>query len=107
MLTLTDNLIRAGQTNNGGWNKKQLHLLGISWPPTKGWKLKVIGQEITEEHYEEFLSLKNKRFKKKKRRQPSFFDDNKEFNQEVWAHLNAIYDEQHKTNRSITFGRSL
>lgn len=33
MITLEDT-----KSSNGGWSKAQLALLGVPWPPVKGWK---------------------------------------------------------------------
>lgn len=37
------------QTPNGGYNKKQLTLLGVPWPPKRGWKHDVLEIEISDE----------------------------------------------------------
>jgi hypothetical protein len=52
-MIITDEwLINAAPT--GGYNKQQLNILGIEWPPCKGWKGKVIGKELCEEKVKEF-----------------------------------------------------
>lgn len=33
--------IEALKTERGGWTKKALESLGVSWPPQKGWKKKL------------------------------------------------------------------
>ena len=43
----------------GGYNKKQLKILGIEWPPQKGWKNKVIGNDFCEEKVKEFKNCIN------------------------------------------------
>ncbi|QYJ20198.1 hypothetical protein KYT87_21335 [Achromobacter sp. ES-001] len=48
MLVTNDWLLRW-QTPNGGYNKKQLTLLGVPWPPRRGWKYDVLDAEITDE----------------------------------------------------------
>ncbi len=40
---------------NQGFNKLQLHFLGLNWPPEKGWCKKLVGTEITELDYERFV----------------------------------------------------
>ena len=52
---LTKWMIENGLSSNGGFNKKQLEILGIEWPPQKGWKTSVIGQTVTKEDYQQFL----------------------------------------------------
>jgi hypothetical protein len=37
-------------TENGGWTRRQLDALGVSWPPAKGWLSKAIGQPLSEPH---------------------------------------------------------
>lgn len=58
MITLTEEMIRVGESSRGGYNKKQLAILGIDWPPTKGWKSSMIGKSITEETYQHFIEAK-------------------------------------------------
>lgn len=56
-----------------GVTKDQLMVLGISWPPRKGWKKRLIGTEIDELAYARFLSLKKtKQQKRKKRKQKKY-----------------------------------
>lgn len=55
MVTITNDLIVAGVSGAGGWNRKQLEILGVAWPPRRGWKWAVIGKQITEEQYQEFI----------------------------------------------------
>ena len=46
MPLVTKKHIELAKTKNGGWTKKQLEILGISWPPYKGWKNDVIKNHI-------------------------------------------------------------
>ncbi len=59
-VTVTSELIDSGRSGTGGWNMKQIQLLGISWPLTKGWKSQAIGREITKADAELFVSLRGK-----------------------------------------------
>ena len=34
--------IESMKTANGGWNKKDLISLGVTWPPIAGWQKKLI-----------------------------------------------------------------
>ena len=43
----TKQLIETLKTKNGGWTKKDLAKLGISWPPPKGWKKKLESSKNT------------------------------------------------------------
>lgn len=48
-MKVTDEWLLRWQTPNGGYNRKQLTLLGVPWPPKRGWKHDVLGREISEE----------------------------------------------------------
>lgn len=54
-MKLTRQLIDQGKSARGGWNAKQLAVLGIAWPPLKGWPARLEGQEISDEQYQQFL----------------------------------------------------
>jgi hypothetical protein len=57
-MKITKEFIESGRSEKGGWSKFQLELLGISWPPAKGWKNKVIGNELSEDLARKFLNSK-------------------------------------------------
>lgn len=42
MMKLTKDEIEAAKTSKGGWTKATLERWGISWPPTKDWKKKLL-----------------------------------------------------------------
>ncbi len=44
------------RTEKGGWTKNQLEILGLTWPPKKGWQDKVIGKELSEALCINFIS---------------------------------------------------
>lgn len=56
-MVITSTLINAGQSPRGGWNAKQLQLLGEQWPPTPGWQSRVEGQTIDSRDAERFIDL--------------------------------------------------
>ena len=60
-MIITNELINAAKTEKGGWTKAQLMVIGINWPPSKGWKETVLGLEISEEKARLFVELKNKK----------------------------------------------
>jgi hypothetical protein len=66
MQIITNKLIEQGKSDRGGWNKKQLAILGIKWPPKQGWKWEIIGNIISEAGIMEFLSLRNKNINRRK-----------------------------------------
>lgn len=62
MVEITRNmLVEATKNGNDSFialNTDQLNLLGISWPPKRGWVRELIGKEMTEEDVELLLALK-------------------------------------------------
>ena len=62
---ITLEIIEQGQSKEGGWNQAQLEILGVPWPPIKGWKTRLCGDELTQEEHDKFLSLKGDAGKKK------------------------------------------
>lgn len=57
-ITLTNELIEQGKSNEGGWTRRQLELLGVSWPLKKGWKETLITKRIDRKKFDEFIQLK-------------------------------------------------
>lgn len=43
MRRLTEQEINAAKTPRGGWTRAQLAAWGVSWPPRKGWRKKLLG----------------------------------------------------------------
>ena len=58
MTKITDELLESGRSESGGWSRAQLHLIGVAWPPPKGWKRTAIGREVPDEVAAEFVSLR-------------------------------------------------
>ena len=54
------------KTPKGGYNKKQVEALGLSWPLVSGWKTALVGNYITGEMADIFESQSVKPVKKKK-----------------------------------------
>lgn len=50
-----------------GWNRDQIELLGIEWPPRHGWKLRVIGKMVDRLVAERFAALKDTELKARRR----------------------------------------
>ncbi|CAB3743596.1 hypothetical protein [Achromobacter kerstersii] len=48
-MKITNEWLLQWQTQNGGYNKRQLMLLGVGWPPKRGWKYDLFGLEIPNE----------------------------------------------------------
>ncbi len=60
LIKLSNKLIEKGKSINGGYSKHQLELLGIDWPPKKGWKKQIIGKQIQKNILDKFIELKDK-----------------------------------------------
>lgn len=68
-MILTDELLRSVATNGySGWNRKQLELLGVNWPPKSGWLYRLCGTEIPDDRWEVIKQLRGARLSKKKNR---------------------------------------
>jgi hypothetical protein len=50
----------AGSYGGKGFNAKQLALLGVEWPPQKGWLLRLVGSEVPDSIWEQVIALKGK-----------------------------------------------
>jgi len=59
MIRITVDLIQAGRSRRGAWTRKQLALIGVAWPPPKGWKRRIIGEPILESVATEFVALRD------------------------------------------------
>lgn len=46
MFTITAEWLEANKTSKGAYTQQQLLVLGVEWPPRKGWQKRVIGAEI-------------------------------------------------------------
>jgi hypothetical protein len=62
MFTITDEWLVTHATTEMGWTKAQLAVMGIAWPPVKGWKRSLIGKQITDDEKRRFESAKKKPF---------------------------------------------
>lgn len=57
-MKINEDCFRLWMTERGGFTRAQLNLLGVGWPPVRGWKTSLIGAEITGELYEKILTAK-------------------------------------------------
>lgn len=56
---VTEDFLKRGMSGQGGWNAKQFAILGIDWPPRKGWKYGIVNRLwLTPEDAETFLALR-------------------------------------------------
>lgn len=56
-MILTHEILENSRSPRGGWNRKQLELLGVAWPPVKGWKRKLIGTDMDDAKFAELMKL--------------------------------------------------
>lgn len=54
----TREVLEKGRSTRGGWSKAQLALLGIEWPPRKGWPQQVQGRHFPREVLQQFEALR-------------------------------------------------
>lgn len=50
-MVITFELINSVTTPRGGFTRKTLEALGVSWPPKSGWRYRLRGKHITDEAY--------------------------------------------------------
>jgi hypothetical protein len=43
---IDEELLMAGRSARGGWNRAQLEIIGIAWPPRAGWKKRLLAEEV-------------------------------------------------------------
>lgn len=53
-------LYKFSRNGKSGWNKDQLALIEVSWPPWKGWMKASVGMQISDEAREQFEALAGK-----------------------------------------------
>lgn len=80
---ITQEFIMSGQSAAGGWNRKQIELLDIKWPPQHGWIDRVVGKEISTADAERFRALRGKVVKRKPRQ---------EYNRALFGFMNIARD---------------
>ena len=51
-------------TPKGGFKRLSLELIGVSWPPLKGWRERVVGTEIDEQDFLRAIELSESPTKK-------------------------------------------
>lgn len=69
-MKITATLLDAGKSIRGGWNRKQMDILGVSWPPREGWQRSVIGKDISGDDAERYLALRGTVKRDSNRRSP-------------------------------------
>ncbi len=59
MVKLTKKKIREMASDRGGFGRAQLDVLGISWPPPKGWQRGLVGRLISGALFDRVKGLRN------------------------------------------------
>lgn len=59
-MKITREFIVLGRSGSGGWNRRQVALLGLKWPLEQGWINRVVGCEISDDDAAKFIALKGK-----------------------------------------------
>ncbi|MNY75157.1 hypothetical protein D3C86_2143590 [compost metagenome] len=60
-MKVTNDWLLRWQTPSAGYNKRQLTLLGVPWPPKRGWKHDVLDTEISDEIARAFEAASGRR----------------------------------------------
>jgi 5-methylcytosine-specific restriction endonuclease McrA len=75
-IVLTKEIFDLVVSSNGGFSRAQLSLLGVDFPPPKGWKKQLTGTLASREVVEELITLKDKHITEERRKNsntsPSF-----------------------------------
>ena len=61
-MVLTNEIIQEGKNKNNSWTRSQLEIIGVEWPPKKGWKNSIINSDIPTWRIKIFLALKDWKF---------------------------------------------
>ncbi|GAA5021692.1 hypothetical protein GCM10025794_08380 [Massilia kyonggiensis] len=56
-MEITEEFLRTGASDRGGWSRQQLQLLGVTWPAPKGWKRALLGQTIADDIAQQFIAI--------------------------------------------------
>jgi hypothetical protein len=51
--------VMAARSSSGAWGARQLALIGVSWPPVRGWIGVAVGKEFPDEVIRAFIDLKD------------------------------------------------
>lgn len=64
--------LKEGMSDRGAWNKAQLALIGIAWPPMRGWRsqLSSEGFRVSADVHSQFVALRNQLIKPQRNRTP-------------------------------------
>ena len=57
-MIITHQLIESGMSDMGGWSRNQLALIGVPWPPKRGWKSRIVGNDISDSSAARFVAMR-------------------------------------------------
>ena len=57
-VVLTRVLLHSAASGNCGWNREQLAVLGVPWPPPKGWLSALVGCTVSVDVWNRFVALR-------------------------------------------------
>ncbi len=60
MVELTSKVFQSASNGPGGFNAKQLAILGVGWPPKKGWKKRLMGTYVKQSVASMFIAARKK-----------------------------------------------
>lgn len=52
-------MLDRARSPRGGWNRAQLAVLGVRWPPPSGWKRSQTGRKVNRDVIERFVALRS------------------------------------------------
>lgn len=59
MVTITKKFFMDNATERGAWTRRQVEILGVTWPMQSGWQNELIGKKISQETADAFAEAKN------------------------------------------------
>lgn len=64
-MKLTREILHSAGTSGIGYNREQLRLLGVPWPPRHGWLSNLVGKDIPDDTWSKVMELKDYKTRKK------------------------------------------
>ena len=64
-MVITKDILKQGISINGSWNEKQLNALGTKSINNKGWYIRLLGSNVSEQQIKRFIELKDIHIKHK------------------------------------------
>lgn len=56
LIPVSPEMLAAGRSAAGGWTREQLALIGVPWPPPKGWQKDVCRNKLIRKKDAEFFA---------------------------------------------------